>query len=105
MADNFNNGQNWNGQQPDQQWTNPQQPAQQWNNPENQGQYQQQDQYQQQGQYQQNYQQGQYQQPYGNGGYQQPYNQGYMPSKSRTTFGVLALLIGGLGVQYSMSTK
>lgn len=111
MGDNFNPGQDWNNQQPNQQpnqsWNNPQQPGQNWTNPQDpyqqQGAYQQQDY--QQGQYQQNYQQGGYQQPYNNGGYQQPYNNGYMSPKSRTTFGVLALLIGGIGVQYFYVNK
>lgn len=102
MGENFNPGQDWNNQQPNQQpnqsWNNPQQPGQNWTNP--------QDPYQQQGAYQQqNYQQGGYQQPYNNGSYQQPYNNGYMSPKSRTTFGVLALLIGGIGVQYFYVNK
>lgn len=99
MGENFNPGQDWNNQQPNQQqpnqtWNNPQQ-GQNWANPQNPYQ---------QGGYQQNYQQGGYQQPYNNG-YQQPYNNGYISPKSRTTFGVLALLIGGLGVQYFYVNK
>lgn len=117
MGDNLNPGQDWNNQQPNQQqpnqsWNTPQQPGQNWTDPQNQqqGAYQQnyqQGAYQQnyqQGGYQQNYQQGGYQQPYNNG-YQQPYNNGYISPKSRTTFGVLALLIGGIGVQYFYVNK
>lgn len=117
MGDNLNPGQDWNNQQPNQQqpnqsWNTPQQPGQNWTDPQNQqqGAYQQnyqQGAYQQnyqQGGYQQNYQQGAYQQPYNNG-YQQPYNNGYISPKSRTTFGVLALLIGGIGVQYFYVNK
>lgn len=121
MGDNLNPGQDWNNQQPNQQqpnqsWNTPQQPGQNWTDPQNQqqGAYQQnyqqggyQQNYQQnyqQGAYQQNSQQGGYQQPYNNG-YQQPYNNGYISPKSRTTFGVLALLIGGIGVQYFYVNK
>lgn len=117
MGDNLNPGQDWNNQQPNQQqpnqsWNTPQQPGQNWTDPQNQqqGAYQQnyqQGAYQQnyqQGGYQQNYQQGGYQQPYNNG-YQQPYNNGDISPKSRTTFGVLALLIGGIGVQYFYVNK
>lgn len=117
MGDNLNPGQDWNNQQPNQQqpnqsWNTPQQPGQNWTDPQNQQQGAYQQNYQhgayqqnyQQGGYQQNYQQGGYQQPYNNG-YQQPYNNGYISPKSRTTFGVLALLIGGIGVQYFYVNK
>ncbi len=112
MGDNLNSGQDWNNQQPNQQqpnqsWNTPQQPGQNWTDPQNQQQGAYQQNYQQgayQQNYQQNYQQGGYQQPYNNG-YQQPYNNGYISPKSRTTFGVLALLIGGIGVQYFYVNK
>ena len=74
--------------------------------------------YQQQGGFQQNpyqqggYQQNAYQQPgYGQNGYQQPgygqngYPYGYQQPKSRIVFGILALLVGGLGIQYFYVNK
>ena len=56
--------------------------------------------------YQQGYQQGYNNYGYNNQGYQPGYpTGGYISPKSRTTFGVLALLLGSFGVQYFYLNK